>query len=483
MVHKSFNIIAQSIDIHGPDNYPNGCKFSPDGLCVLTSSNKDSKLRVYNTFASETDLMDVGENADDSTCTAALPSASPTAASSLPSIRPWKSELCADGGDAVRCYDWYPTMRSDEPASCCFVATARSQPIHLYDAYSGLIRATYRAYNSLDELESAMVVSFQPSGQHFAAAGFRTADQRTIHIFDTAIPGRQSNTFLLGKTRRSSDGQKGMVSALAYGAARSGQQNLLAVGAYAPGSIYVYDQRAGIHRSGTVLENGHCVAGLKYTGMGGCSKRRRFDPSYDAQTFMTNKRDHNEHEPDKKVDDCAASTSWLLPAKSNWFQTRAHGGVTQLQFGNNIQDYILYSSSRRSNSILAWDLRMLSDRQDLAPQPCISYGLASYATDNDTNQRLQFDINETGDTLYAAGRDKCVRIYDTKTGALREIIEGLEDAVNGVSFGLMPSNPQRTHLAVTTGSRRFPSEDDLDSEIVQALSSNAAAGCIRLYQL
>jgi hypothetical protein len=108
-------LVAQSVDVHGTDNYPNGCKFSPDGLCILTSTNQDSKLRLYNTFLSESVTKIHVEKDAEEKCKPIVPTL----------VHPWKAELLADGGNAVRCYDWYPSMRSDEPASCCFVATAR----------------------------------------------------------------------------------------------------------------------------------------------------------------------------------------------------------------------------------------------------------------------------------------------------------------------------------------------------------------------
>jgi WD40 repeat protein len=328
-----------------------------------------------------------------------------------------------------------------------------------------------------------MVVAFHPSGQYIAAAGFRTADQRTIHIFDTAIPGRQSNTLLLGKTKRSKDGQKGLVSALTYGPARHGQQNLVVVGTYAPGSIYVYDQRAGPQRSGTVLNDGHCLVGQGESSRRACNKRKRFDA--DLNVPVVSAPGEQQATGSDAADDITNNTSWLSSAKSKWFQSRAKGGITQLQFGGSGHEYVLYSASRRSNTILAWDLRMLSDQEDFVSRPCSLYGLSSFATENDTNQRLQFDLNETGDTLYSAGSDNCVRIYDTKSGVLEGVINKLGDAANGVSFCVVSelSGTQQAFVAVTTGSRHFPSEDDFENELIHTSSCNMVPGSIRLYKV
>jgi WD40 repeat protein len=327
-------------------------------------------------------------------------------------------------------------------------------------------RATYRPFNALDELEAPTVVAFDPSGQHIAASGFRT--DRTIHIFDTARPGRQSTILRLGKTRRSSDGQKGLVSTLAF---HSDHSNLLAVGTYAPGSIYVYDIRAGTLPTGTILQNGHCIV-----GHGRRNLKRRWPT---GEGLADDDDDADIHSP---ASSATTTASWISSAKKQWFQSRAHGGVTQLLFAPN--DHVLYSASRQSNTILAWDLRMLSNQPSSAaatslhtqytPSPTTAAtssieGLASYATDSDTNQRLEFDLDETGETLYVGGKDQCVRMYNTKTGELTRVVEDLEDAANGVSFCRIAASSQQGHakrslLAVTTGSRHFPTDEDWDNE-------------------
>ena len=69
----------------------------------------------------------------------------------------------------------------------------------MYDAYSGDVRATYRPYNALDEMESPSVVSFVENGARLAMGGFRT--DRMIHLFDLNRPGRDpAAIFKLGKT-------------------------------------------------------------------------------------------------------------------------------------------------------------------------------------------------------------------------------------------------------------------------------------------
>ena len=71
--------------------------------------------------------------------------------------------------------------------SCLFARfVCRDQPVHLYDAYTGQIRATYRPYNSLDELDSPSSLCFLNDGQHLITGGFRK--ERELQIFDLSRP-------------------------------------------------------------------------------------------------------------------------------------------------------------------------------------------------------------------------------------------------------------------------------------------------------
>ena len=338
-----------------------------------------------------------------------------------------------------------------------YYSAKSDQPVHLYDAYTGAIRATYRPYNGLDEMESPTVVTFSLDGQRILCGGLRS--DRVIHIFDVAVPGRDSTVLHLGKTRRSSDGQKGLVSAIAMA------PRYFCVGTYAPGSIYVYDDRTG-HFSNHAILNGLCVVGH---GRSHSRKKRRFVDCETSSPFVGD------------VTTESGGDQFIRQAKNKWFQSRTRNGVTQLMFDPN-QEYLLYSASRQSDSIIAWDLRMLSDNnQEYTPVR----GIASYQTASDTNQRLEFDLSDDGNTLFVGGRDRCVRIYDTKSGNLLNKLEQMDDAVNGVSFARF-SNTSQTFLATASGSRRFAiDKDDSDNEDRNQMddSPGTPPGSLRLYNI
>ena len=101
------------------DNYLRGCIWAPDGLCILSNSH-DNILRLFN-----------------------LPHGLLTGR--FDKIEPeMESVLQIPEGEAVYDFSWWPLMNSMDPPTCCFVSTAKSQPIHLFDAFTGKLRATYR---------------------------------------------------------------------------------------------------------------------------------------------------------------------------------------------------------------------------------------------------------------------------------------------------------------------------------------------------
>jgi telomerase Cajal body protein 1 len=316
----------------------------------------------------------------------------------------------------------------------CLRFRYRDQPVHLYDAYTGAVRATYRPFNRLDEMESPTSVCFANNGMSVVVGGFRT--DRMLQLFDLNRPGRDASVILkLGKTRRSTDGQKGLVSALAVASVES---NLLAVGTYSPGSIYLYDLRVQFAPVAEIIIDGACVVGH------GKSARKR-----------------------KHLVDDAFST-----AKTRWYHSRTRGGVTQVKFTADSQS--LLSLSRRSNTVLQWDVRRLSSSYAFCA------GVASYETRNNTNQRLEFTL-DGNEKLYIGGQDRCVRVYDLKQCVLLDTIDCVfGDSVNGVSVHQLAG---QTLMATTTGSRHFPSDSEWDLDFPHGAVKDKVVGCVCLSEL
>lgn len=460
---KAPALVARSVDIDGEGNFTRGCSFSPDGLCVLTSTASDNELRLYNTPTVMTPPKgDPSANRDDGS----EQSDGPSPPTTTP-IEPWRTALSARCGDAVRSYDWYPRMDSSDPSTCAFVAACRDQPIHLIDAYTSQIRATYSPHNGLDEMEPPSVVAFSPDGERIFASGFKS--DRTVHVFRTSFPGsRNADVWRLGKTRRSKDGQKGVVSAIAFPPYGGGCRNVFAVGTYSPGSIYLYDDRMshGLDDPvGVILTGGLCVVGH---GKAFARKKRRF-----AEVSAS--------DADPSIEREGGLNGIFSAAKANWYRSRTRTGVCQLRFSPG-DGHFLYSASRRSDAVLAWDVRALSSDPDAASHPIM--GVRAYPRECDTNQRLEFDLDEFGSRLFAAGRDGSVRIYDAKRGERLGTIDGLDDAANGVSYA--PSADGEGLLAVSTGARRFAEnyDDDEGARPSDADGRNAVPpGSLELYKL
>eukprot|EP00873_Tetraselmis_striata_P001711 jgi/Tetstr1/421975/TSEL_001221.t1 len=179
-------------------NYLKGVRWAPDGCCLLAAA-EDGWLRVFDLPQSALDCE-------------------PQGAESLP------TGLRVEEGELIYDYAWYPAFRAAEPASCCFLTSCRAHPIHLWDACGGGIRASYRAYDAVDEVTAAYSVAFNSEGSKIYA-GYNKA----IRVFDTTRPGRFYKTVTTQAKKLEGGGLRGIVSCLAF----SPQNNdLFAAGTY-----------------------------------------------------------------------------------------------------------------------------------------------------------------------------------------------------------------------------------------------------------
>jgi hypothetical protein len=503
----SFDFISSSVDVNdagrndyindddNDDNdyndYPMGCTFSPDGSCVLTAMSASGEFRVYDTpwtCIARTDTA---------------PSSSGGASSSAFDDdrhrrlrRVWKPSLASHTGgppppSSTSSYSWYPKMSSLDPSSSVF-ATCRgnSMPIHLVDAYTSQLRASYRPYNSVDAMEGPNVISFNNDGSKLYGTGF--VSDRTIAIFDVSIPGRDGMIARLGKTRRSRDGQKGMPSALAFpgsggrGSGVGGPSNVFAVGTYSPASIYIYDDRTYVPCGTIVLHGGLAVVGH---GRAFARKRRRGGRGEGDAAADVGDDDYDDVGIEREDND---DNPPLASARVDWFHSRARGGVTQLAWAPcaSSNPHVLFSASRHSDAVLSWDVRVMSGLDDgggdRGGRRSRSFcgGLRSYSRgngNNSTNQRLEFELDDVGRRMFVGSNDEgLVRIYDVSSGKLEGTLDayaddaivsdagdggggviGKRDAVNGLSYfpnvygGGETGRACEGLLAVAIGSRRF----------------------------
>jgi hypothetical protein len=68
---------------------------------------------------------------------------------------------------------------------CTVLSELQGQPIRLWDAVSGSLRASYRAYDEADEITAAHSLAFTPDGSKLLA-GYG----KCLRLFDVGRPGR-----------------------------------------------------------------------------------------------------------------------------------------------------------------------------------------------------------------------------------------------------------------------------------------------------
>ncbi|KAJ3186518.1 Telomerase Cajal body protein 1 [Gaertneriomyces sp. JEL0708] len=189
-------------------NFCKGIKWSPDGSCIL-SSTSDNILRMFEKPAEVVDF-------------------STTASSSLSPV------LTIDKAETVYDFCWYPFMTSLDPSTCCFLSSSKDHPVHMWDAYTGQMRCSYAAFDHLDQVYAPNALTFNLFGTKIYC-GFNNL----VQVFDVHRPGRDSLRIPTTPSKKSRDGQKGLVSTIAFNPDASG---LYAVGSYSK-TVGLYDER------------------------------------------------------------------------------------------------------------------------------------------------------------------------------------------------------------------------------------------------
>lgn len=210
--HRTHHFYNQFRTSSIPNNFLKGIKWSPDGSSFLTSS-EDKTLRIFS-------LPENGISYDVNACSLAKDQDS------------YEASLVVTEGESVYDFCWFPHMSASDPTSCVFASTTRDHPIHLWDATTGLLRCTYRAYDAVDEITAAFSVAFNPTGTKIFA-GYN----KSVRVFDVHRPGRDFEKYSTLKGNK--EGQAGIMSAIAFSPTHTG---MLAIGSYSQTSaIYRED--------------------------------------------------------------------------------------------------------------------------------------------------------------------------------------------------------------------------------------------------
>ncbi|KAL0489083.1 telomerase Cajal body protein [Acrasis kona] len=192
-------------------------KWSPDGLCLLSNS-EDNLMRLFE--IPQTLLTNQQK----------------------PFTDPWQKCLSVSEPCTIYDFSWYPFMTSTDPNTCCFLTTSLSQPVHMWDAFTGKLRQAYTCYNQYDEVASPLSVTFNATADKIYCGL-----NNSIKCFDTMRPGGESSEVACVEKveKRSSANKKlksklvghtGIISCLAF--------NKQMVGMYAAGS---YNKSVGIY--------------------------------------------------------------------------------------------------------------------------------------------------------------------------------------------------------------------------------------------
>ncbi|KAA8519885.1 hypothetical protein F0562_014205 [Nyssa sinensis] len=200
--HRTYHFHHQFRTPSNPNNFLKGVKWSPDGSCFLTSSD-DNTLRVF-----ALPDNDSGGHINDYSPVADADS--------------YAANLVVTEGESIYDYCWYPYMSASDPVTCVFASTTRDHPIHLWDAASGQLRCTYRAYDAMDEITAAFSIGFNPAGTKILA-GYN----KSLRVFDIYRPGRDFAHY--STLQGNKEGQSGIISAIAFCPSHTG---LLATGSY-----------------------------------------------------------------------------------------------------------------------------------------------------------------------------------------------------------------------------------------------------------
>ncbi|CAH0563950.1 unnamed protein product [Brassicogethes aeneus] len=149
---------------YSDQHYLRGCKWSPDGTCLLTVV-RGAGMHVME-----------------------LPSDLYQGESMLTSrpISPLNPAVSVPENGLIYDFCWYPGMNSANPATCCWLSCGHEGPVHLWDAFSGELRCSYRGYNYADEVEAPISVSFSADGQNIFCG-----HKKGVKIFGTGRPGRE----------------------------------------------------------------------------------------------------------------------------------------------------------------------------------------------------------------------------------------------------------------------------------------------------
>ena len=238
--------------------FAKSCKWAPDGSALLTNS-EDNILRVYQL---PEELRSSGEGGGAGAAAGGGGvSAAKVVSPSEDTVAAWEPSLTMSEGECVYDYAWYPRM--SERSNCCFVTSSREHPIHLWDALSGELRATYRGISeSTGEPVSPHSLCFSPDGGALLA-GYHSE----VRVFDPERGGFHTDSrptrYKIGKKK---SGVSGIISCVAF---NKRMDSVFAAASFSAGCV-VGDLRVQ-GRSVSLIKGAH-KGGITHTMFSHCGR-------------------------------------------------------------------------------------------------------------------------------------------------------------------------------------------------------------------
>jgi WD40 repeat protein len=123
-------------DFSAPDSFVKGAAFSPDGSCVLVSSEgQGNKLSVLSVDMAQLEAAKYYQQSETNT-------------TNTNTSQPLMSLVnTVSAAESVHDFKWYPFMRSSDPASNLFLTTSRDQPVQLWSAETGSVVSEIGKFN------------------------------------------------------------------------------------------------------------------------------------------------------------------------------------------------------------------------------------------------------------------------------------------------------------------------------------------------
>ncbi|GAA6003221.1 WD40 repeat domain-containing protein [Rhodotorula paludigena] len=185
----------------------------PDGSCVLATAED----RSVSLFALPSDV----------------PDETPTPSTSAHTL---DAAWTYSPPDSLFSSAWYPGATSADPAMFSFAVGVKDHPVHLLDGADQRVRASYPIVDHTERFVAPHSMAFAPNGASLYC-GFENA----IEIFDVGSPGAEGYRLHTTPTRSSKEGQKGIISSLAFsGPDPTSGSSCLAAGSFS-GTVGLYD--------------------------------------------------------------------------------------------------------------------------------------------------------------------------------------------------------------------------------------------------